>query len=113
MYQAKEQLKLKIECLKSSRRPYASYLLVALGWARGTGAEHVSMWQNKSQLAGKAELQKALCLYCSGDQIWTNPQLDQELLLYIPRAHPSQSDQYIIITPSLLLNGLDAMDQAS
>lgn len=49
----------------------------------------------------------------SEGQIWTIPLHGPELHLYILRGHPSQSDQYIIITPSLLLNGFDGMDQAS
>lgn len=90
-----------------------SYLSVAPGWTQGKGGERVSMLLNKSQLQGKTELQKAWCL-CVDDQIWTHlPLLDRELHLYIHRAHPSRPDRCTIISPSLLLNGLDAMDQAS
>ena len=46
-------------------------------------------------------------------QIWIITLLGRELHLYILSGHPSQPDRYIIITPSVLLNGFDAMDQAS
>lgn len=36
-----------------------------------------------------------------------------ELHFYILLGHPSRPDQYIIITPSLVLNGFDVMDRAS
>lgn len=86
---------------------------MAPGWTQGKGGARVSMLLNKSQLQGKTELQKAWCL-CVDDQIWTNlPLLDRELHLYILRPHPSRPDRYTIISPSLLLNGLDAMDLAS
>lgn len=90
-----------------------SYLPVAPGWYQGTGVEHVSVLQSKSQLRGKTERQKTWCLSSLDGQIWTIPLLGKEDHLYILSRHPSQSDQYIIITPSLLLNGFDTMDQAS